>query len=169
MIKRFVEFIKEVKLGDIQRITSKSGSDIEGMLRDVKAKSTSFDTSESLINYIDINVDGKKKKAKIFYFDTSDHKIIDRIRTRTEIKSTNEFNIYFSSVVNNEIVPRLGKEIDIRGRYVIYDKEQDFSLVVSIDPERILREDRYRFKLITIIPRKTNGSETSNFIKTIEI
>ena len=162
-LKEFKLFVEEVKLGDILKVTSKSGSDIENIL---KTKKKGFDRSEPLSNLVNIKVSGKKRKARIFYYDTKDHRIMDRIENRTGMESSNEFNIYLSNIINDVVLPRIGEEIDRKGRYIIYDKDKNFSTVLSLDPEKIIKEDKYKFKLITIIQGHTGGE---NYYKKIQI
>lgn len=159
--KEFINKIYEVKLGDVLKITSKSGSDTENLFKNIPK--SGFDDSERLNNFVNVYINGVKTKLKVSYYDTPEHDIVKRIK-RTDIKSIKEFNMYFTSVIRSIIPSQIGKEIDKKARYVIFNEDANHSLIVNIDPDKIKSGER-AIKLITIIPGKAGGQDYYKMLK----
>lgn len=159
--KEFINKIYEVKLADVLKITSNSGSNFENILKSIPK--SGFDDSDRLNNFVNVYINGIRTKLKVSYYDKPDHNIIKRIK-RTDIKSIKDFNIYFAYIIRSIITSQLGKDIDKKARYVIFDEGSIHSLIVNIDPDKIKNGER-AIKLITIIPGKAGGQDYYKMLK----
>lgn len=68
-----------------------------------------------------------------------DHDIYLRIKERTHLKSISEFNDIFIKTINQIIPSKLGKSgIDKDGCYALYLKDNQFYIMIQIDPESLI-------------------------------
>ena len=68
-----------------------------------------------------------------------DHDIYTRIKERTHLKSVTEFNNIFVETIKQVIPSKLGKSgIDKNGCYAFYLKENQFYIMIQIDPEALI-------------------------------
>jgi hypothetical protein len=132
-IFNYIKFI-EAKLSDISKFKldpSKKSSDeflkkiTYKNLNDVNFKK--FLTPKKYYN-------GKKTQWKLKWYHDMNHDLIDRISSRTSIKSISEFNDIFTDSINRLIPDYLiSGEIEKNGRYSIYLSEYNISLIINLD------------------------------------
>ena len=101
-------------------------------------------------------INGVKLRINIFWHDTLKHDIRERIKTRTTIKTIEEFN----KLVDNGLEELYIKNTQYfykNGKYSLWFSEYDFSFIVV--------KENNNLTFITIIP----GMNTNNVINTIEL
>lgn len=160
---RYLKKYEEVRFSDILSI--KGESEYAEKLKDLK--DIKFDSSHSLINQIELKEPflNKQIKLRVRWNNTPNHSIIKRIKERTNFKSTEEFNQYFIQKIQTIIPNKIGNEINEKGRYALYDKENNFSIIIDINPDEFIRKNIYKIFVFTIIPLRRER----NVIKVLDI
>ena len=160
---KYLKKFEEVRFSDVLKI--KSQSDISDKIKDQMNKD--FDDSKELIDSIILKNEFllRKIKLRIKWNNTPNHNLIERIKERTNFKSIEEFNRYFEEKINKIIPKEIGKQISEKGRYSLYDKELNFSIIVDIDPQEFIRKNIFKIFVFTIIPLRRQG----NVIKVLDI
>jgi hypothetical protein len=158
---KYLKTFEEVRISDILKIKGDSGT--SEIIRNMMDKE--FDESDPLIKEIQLNNKflNKSIKLKIRWNDTANHSIVKRIRERTNFNSINEFNEYFEEKIQKIIPEKIGKEINESGRYALYDKEYDFSIIIDINPDDFIRKSIYKIFVFTILPLK-RGRDVIKFL-----
>ena len=152
----------EARLSDVLNI--RGDSELASEIR--KIKDAEFDLSKKLVKFITLKsrVNNKKIQFEIFWNDTATHDLAKRIQNRTSFGSVEEFNQYFKSQFNQIFPATLGKELHSSGRYSIYSKEYNFSIIIYFNIDEYT-DGIYEVKVITILP----GKKGNDIIKFIDI
>ena len=160
---KYLKKFEEVRFSDVLKI--KGESDLSDKIKHEINKD--FDDSKELIDSIILKNEFllRKIKLRIQWNNTPNHNLIERIKERTNFKSIEEFNRYFEEKINKIIPKEIGKQISEKGRYSLYDKELNFSIIVDIDPQEFIRKNIFKIFVFTIIPLRRQG----NVIKVLDI
>jgi hypothetical protein len=117
-------------------------------------KSSKFDNKD-LTSHIEKDIKKDRKTFEIdqdlitsFYsegmlrFDWNNrpnHNIYEKIRERTHLKSISEFNDIFKKAIKQVIPSKLNrKDIDKDGCYALYLPENEFYIIIQIDPDALI-------------------------------
>jgi hypothetical protein len=160
---KYLKKFEEVRFSDVLKI--KGESDLSDKIKHEINKD--FDDSKELIDSIILKNEFllRKIKLRIQWNNTNNHNLIERIKERTNFKSIEEFNRYFEQKINKIIPKEIGKQINEKGRYSLYDKELNFSIIVDINPQEFIRKNIFKIFVFTIIPLRRQG----NVIKVLDI
>jgi hypothetical protein len=158
---KYLKKFEEVRISDILKVTGSS----ESSEKIKKLMNVEFDQSQPLIKEIKLNNTfiNRKIVLRIRWNDTTNHSIVKRIRERTNFNSTEEFNEYFEEKIQKIIPEKIGNEINESGRYALYDKEYDFSIIIDINPDDFIRKGIYKIFVFTILPLK-RGRDVIKFL-----
>lgn len=174
MITTFKIF--ETKLRDLitdtKNLNKKGEDSIEKKIID-KQLNKEFVNNAKLIKEIYLKDFDKILKFK--YNNNVNHDLIKRIKERTHLKSVSEFNDFFSKVIKSVIPEKLGKKgIDIKAKYAFHMKENNFSILMFIDPDALI-DDYYVSYHGVSLPYYTyvitifHNTEYQNYYKIIEV
>lgn len=132
ILKILSENIEEVRLSDL--ISNVYGNDERLVNRIEKEIDSDFIEDRNLPTQTTLKTRYNKKKIKVWFdwYDTNAHSLITRIINRTNFKSVDEFSNVFISVINYIFPDSLGYPINQNGRYGIYIKEYNVSIVFSV-------------------------------------
>ena len=168
MIITFKEFLSESKFRDIA-INKSKDKEIDILIN------KNFIDDSPLIHNVYLEDYGVNLKFE--YYDTPTHDIKTKIKDRTSLKSVSEFNDIFSKTMAYLIPDKLGptNEIDKKGCYALYLKENNFFILVNIDPVSLM--DGYLFingkrtntKYHSYVVTIHNNSSLEKYYKMIEI
>jgi hypothetical protein len=160
---KYLKKFEEVRFSDVLKI--KGESDLSDKIKHEINKD--FDDSKELIDSIILKNEFllRKIKLRIQWNNTNNHNLIERIKERTNFKSIEEFNRYFEEKINKIIPKEIGKQINEKGRYSLYDKELNFSIIVDINPQEFIRKNIFKIFVFTIIPLRRQ----ENVIKVLDI
>lgn len=86
---------------------------------------------------------------KLDYNDTTEHNIIEKIKTRGNLRSISEFNTILEKMFN-EIIPNRLNEFHRNGKYEIYLTESKISIIIGYDENLIFGDDP-KIVIITIM------------------
>jgi hypothetical protein len=154
-MKKYNEFILEAKLRDI--LPNQVVRNITPELNDDK----DFNDDEPIIT----EVKSEKKPGTVItinYYNTDEHDILTKIKDRTDLISTHEFNLIVKGVVNL-IFPHNMKIFNPNGRYVLHLKENNFKMLIDFDMVELYYH--HTLKIITVM----SNSATANCLKTFLI
>ena len=159
MITSYKLFL-EARLADLLKI--KGEGDLAKEL--TKIKDADFDLSRKLVRFITLKkrVNNKKIQFEILWNDTAKHNLVNRIKERTSFNSVEEFNEYFKSEFNKIFPNMVGKELPSTGRYSLYSKEYNFTIIMDFSIDEYI-DGIYEVKIITILPGK-KGNDVIKFI-----
>lgn len=159
VIKNYKLFL-EARLADLLNI--KGDSDLAKELS--KIKDAEFDISRKLVRFITLKkrVNNKKIQFEILWNDSAKHNLVNRIKERTSFNSVEEFNEYFKSEFNKIFPDMVGKELHTTGRYSLYSKEYNFTIIMDFSIDEYI-DGIYEVKIITILPGK-KGNDIIRFI-----
>jgi hypothetical protein len=159
MITSYKLFL-EARLADLLKI--KGEGDLAKEL--TKIKDSEFDISRKLVRFITLKkrVNNKKIQFEILWNDTAKHNLVNRIKERTSFNSVEEFNEYFKSEFNKIFPNMVGKELPSTGRYSLYSKEYNFTIIMDFSIDEYI-DGIYEVKIITILPGK-KGNDVIKFI-----
>lgn len=159
MITSYKLFL-EARLADLLKI--KGEGDLAKEL--TKIKDADFDLSRKLVRFITLKkrVNNKKIQFEILWNDTAKHNLVNRIKERTSFNSVEEFNEYFKSEFNKMFPDMVGKELPSTGRYSLYSKEYNFTIIMDFSIDEYI-DGIYEVKIITILPGK-KGNDIIRFI-----
>lgn len=162
-ILKYSKFL-EARLSDILNIKSTTNSDIEKIISD-KAKAD-FEFDKSLVKYVTTrsSITDKEIRFKILWNDNSKHDLQKRIKERSYFKSISEFNDFFKKSISTIFPDMIGKELFKSGRYSLYNKEHNISIIISFDLNLFIK-NRYQIKIVTILP----GEKGYGCVKIINI
>jgi hypothetical protein len=147
----------EARLGDLVNI--KGEGDLSDQLK--KIKNTEFDVSQKLPTQITLE-SGQILKVK--WNDTFTHNLVKRIKERTSFTDIEHFIEYLSEKFT-EIFPwMVGKELLSSGKYSIYLKEYNISIIIGFDLKRNMGEN-YFINILTVLP----GRKGENVVRFIDI
>jgi hypothetical protein len=125
-----------------------------------RLKTKDYESDSELLSYItnDINQQFRfdtnlitsviiwDENLKFAWNNRPDHNIYKKIKERTHLKSISEFNDIFEKTIKQVIPSKLGKSgIDIKGCYAFYLKENEFYIMIEIDPEALINGYRIGF------------------------
>jgi len=160
---KYLKKFEEVRFSDVLKI--KGESDLSDKIKHEINKD--FDDSKELIDSIILKNEFllRKIKLRIQWNNTTNHNLIERIKERTNFKSIEEFNRYFEEKINKIIFREIGKQINEKGRYSLYDKELNFSIIVDINPQEFIRKNIFKIFVFTILPLRRQ----ENVIKVLDI
>ena len=108
---------------------------------------------------------GKKLLFKIKWYNTAEHDLTKRIAERTSFQSIKHFNEIFKRFLDKIFPSMIGKEILVSGRYSFYFEEYNVSIIVVIDVDNIMKNNKNEILVITIL----SGDVGINVVKTIVI
>lgn len=159
LITKYKLFL-EARLADLLKI--KGEGDLAKEL--TKIKDADFDLSRKLVRFITLKkrVNNKKIQFEILWNDTAKHNLVNRIKERTSFNSVEEFNEYFKSEFNKMFPDMVGKELPSTGRYSLYSKEYNFTIIMDFSIDEYI-DGIYEVKIITILPGK-KGNDIIRFI-----
>lgn len=144
IIKEFSLFV-ETRLSDVVNFKSSLDSDLTKVIKSNLEKKVDFSTR--LKKFITT----KKNKIRLVYYDTAVHSIKSRIKSRTNLKSIKEFNERISYLLNILFPDRLD-DFYSDGKYSIYDREYNFSLILGFNKN--LFESKNILNVVTILSGK---------------
>lgn len=156
LIANFETFL-EARLADLVNIKG------FGQLSDElnKAKNQEFDITKNLPNSIMLE---NKSFLKIKWYDTVLHNLVKRLKDRTSFASVDHFIEFFTDKMNLVFPWMIGKELNKKGRYTIYLKEYNISIIIEFDLEKNMGRN-YFINVVTILP----GRKGENIISFIDI
>lgn len=156
---KFQLFI-EARLSDVLNI--KGDSDLAKEIS--KIKDAEFDINKKLVRFITLKkrVNNKKIRFEMEWNDSATHNLVKRIQERTSFASVEEFNQYFKDQFNKIFPDMVGKELLSSGRYSLYSKEYNFSIIIYFNIDEY-SDGIYEVKIITILPGK-KGNDVIKFI-----
>jgi len=147
---KYLKKFEEVRFSDVLKIKGESEF-VDKIKHEIDKE---FDSSQGLVSsillknkFLDRNI-----KLRIKWNNTLNHDMIKRIKERTNFKSIEEFNKYFEEKINQIIPKEIGKQINEKGSYSLYDKELDFSIIVDINPDDFIRKNIYKIYVFTLMP-----------------
>lgn len=156
LIKKYNLFV-EARLSDILNIKGES----ELAKQIAKIKEEEFDTLQELPNQINLD---NESTLRINWYDTASHNLVQKIKERTTFASINHFVEYLQKKLTEVFPYMLGKELFKSGRYTIYLKEYNVSIIIGFDLNKNMGKSYY-INIITILP----GKKGNNIIRYIEI
>jgi hypothetical protein len=161
IIKNYKLFL-EARLADLLNI--KGDSDLAKEMQ--KIKDAEFDINKKLVRFITLKkrVNNKKIQFEIIWNDTAKHNLVKRIKERTSFNSVEDFNQYFKGEFNKLFPDMVGKELHTTGRYSLYSKEYNFTIIMDFSIDEYI-DGIYEVKIITILP----GKKGNDIIKFIDI
>jgi hypothetical protein len=156
------ELFCEARLGHLANI--KGDDDLAKSLKDLQT--AEFDLTKKLVKFITLSkrVNNKKVRFEINWNDTASHNLIKRISDRTSFGSVEEFNQYFKKEFCKIFPDMVGKELYLNGRYSLYSKEYNFTIIMYFNLDEYASEI-YDVDIITILP----GKKGENIVKFIDI
>jgi hypothetical protein len=152
----------EARLADVLNI--KGSGDLVKQMTDIK--DAEFDLNKKLVKLITLKkrVNNKKIQFQINWNDSATHNLVKRIKERTSFGSVEDFNQYFKGEFNRIFPDMVGKEIYVSGRYSLYSKEYNFSMIINFNIDEYA-DGIYEVDIITILP----GKKGNNIVKFIDI
>jgi hypothetical protein len=152
----------EARLADVLNI--KGDGDLVKQMTDIK--DAEFDINKKLVRFITLKkrVNNKKIQFEINWNDSATHNLVKRIKERTSFGSVEDFNQYFKGEFNRIFPDMVGKEIYVSGRYSLYSKEYNFSMIINFNIDEYA-DGIYEVDIITILP----GKKGNNIVKFIDI
>ena len=153
----------EAKLSDISKV-----SGFGNIIKQIKDyQEMDFDMERALLRFTTLNKRmGKNKiRMELTWNHNASHSIIKRIKQRTSFKSVEEFNNNLKEILNKIFPDKIGTDIFKNGKYSIYDKEHDNSIIFTIDINKFINGE-YKIMIITVLP---GIRDDENTIKIIEI
>ncbi len=144
--------------------TFRGHSELADSMRD--KQDTPFQDDRDFIKLITLSrrIGRRKAQFKAIWNHTAGHSLTKRIKERSSFQSISEFNEYFKQVVNMIFPDMLGKEIIANGKYAIYLKEYNFTIILGINFDKI-QNGIYEIVVVTIAP----GRSEQEVVKVIEI
>lgn len=171
LIKKYELFL-EVRLADVLNI--KSDTDLSKQFKELKDKEYDFSKELLKFMFLDQKENGKKVSFRVFWNDNALHKIQNRLKDRTSFKSAEEFNEVLKETINKIFPSMVGenKELNANGRYAIYLKEYNLTIVIGFRLSNYLNNNR-NITIYTILSGKQDNGERENkekqILKLIEI
>ena len=161
IIKKYKLFL-EARLADLLNI--KGDSDLAKEMS--KIKDAEFDITKKLVRFVTLKkrVNNKKIQFEISWNDTAKHNLVKRIKERTSFGSVEDFNQYFKGEFNNIFPEMVGKELISSGRYSLYSKEYNFSIIMDFSIDEYI-DGIYDVNIVTILP----GKKGNNIVRFINI
>ena len=152
----FNEF-NEGNFFDGSKIISKSDKKLGQILNDIK--NITFIDDSKLLKYFTSKKYYNKSKInlEINWYDDIKHSIINRLKLRTNFKSTSEFNSYIKDKLNILIPKHIPDMYEI-GKYLLYDKSLNISIIIFNDLSY------EKISIITIINGYNNYDIISEFM-----
>jgi len=150
MVIKFKNFIlEEVRLEDVL----KSKNDYINSF-----VSNNFNSSAELSKFINLKIDGVLNDFRLLYNNNKNHDLIKRIKERTSLKSTEEFNTLIKKGLKELFEYN---EIDKKS-YALFYEEYNFVVIIEL---KII--DKY-IKIATILPGSSeSNTEKKIFIKSV--
>lgn len=157
IIKNYNLFL-EARLFDLVNLKSDK-SDIEKAIKSYQEMD--FDFSSKLIKYITLNKrrNGEKIRMIIEWNHDAEHDLQKRIQNRTSFKTIDEFNEYFTSVINKLFPDKIGDTIFSSGKYSIYDRELNITISIAFNIDDYLSK-KYKLTVVTILPGRKSDNKT---------
>lgn len=158
IIKKYKLFL-EASLKDLLKLSGNSDSELAKQM--AKIKEEEFNLLQKLPKQIKLDNDST---LKVNWYDTASHNLVQKIKERTAFASINHFTEYLQKKLTEVFPYMLGKELFKTGRYTIYLKEYNVSIIIGFDLNKNLGKS-YFINIITILP----GKKGNNIIGYIEI
>ena len=130
MIIKYLKFILEAKLRD----TFKSNDDTFD-----DYKNTQFVDDCKLIDYVVI--EDNNKILKIKWNDYKNHEIVEKLKLRSNLKSTSEWNNEFENIINDLFKNHFNELSKQYEKYNIYVKNGNYSIITNIDYNNLFEND----------------------------
>lgn len=147
----------EARLADILNI--KGDSELAKELQ--KAKEEEFDLNSKLPTSIVLQ---NQSILKVKWYDTATHNLVKKIRERTSFGSIDHFIEYLQNKLTEIFPDKLGKELFRTGKYSIYLKEYNISIIIGFDLNKNMGQS-YFINIVTILP----GRKGNNIVRFIDI
>lgn len=157
-ILNYKEFL-EGNFFNNSKISIKNDQELGGLINNISNKKFNNDV-KLLRNFTSKKYYNKSKIVlNISWYDSKDHSILYRIETRTNFKSISEFNLYIKNLLN-KLIPDHIDNIKDEGKYHIYDRNMNLSIIIYIS-----LNNNNNIDIISVI----NGFSDKNVLKTIYI
>ena len=147
----------EARLADILNI--KGDSELAKELQ--KVKELEFDLNSKLPTSIILK---NQSILKLKWYDTATHDLVKKIKERTSFASIEHFIEYLQNKLTEVFPYKLGKELFKTGKYSIYLKEYNISIIIGFDLNKNMN-DSYFINIVTILP----GRKGNNIVRFIDI
>ena len=157
IIKNYNLFL-EARLSDLIT-TLKGDSDLVSQIS--RAKEEEFDLQKKLPQEIQLDNDSN---LNLNWYNTATHDLVKKIKERTSFRSVEHFIEYINEIFSLIFPSMCGKELYKKGRYSIYLKEYNISIIVEFDLNKNMGKN-YNISIITILP----GKKGNNIVKFIEL
>ena len=157
IIKNYNLFL-EARLFDLVNLKSDK-SNIEKSIKFYQEMD--FDFSSKLIKYITLNKrrNGEKIRMLIQWNHDAEHDLQKRIQNRTSFKTIDEFNEYFTLVINKLFPDKIGDTIFSSGKYSIYDRELNITISMAFNIGDYLSK-KYKLIVVTILSGRKSDNKT---------
>ena len=110
-------------------------------------------------------IDKKREDDKAYYKRyKANPENLKKIKERTSFRSVDHFIEYINGIFSLIFPSMCGKELYKKGRYSIYLKEYNISIIVEFDLNKNMGKN-YNISIITILP----GKKGNNIVKFIEL
>jgi hypothetical protein len=154
VIINFEKFL-EARLADLVNIKG------FGQLSDElnKVKNQEFDITKDLPRSITLN---NKSFLKIIWYDTVSHNLVKRLKDRTSFADVDHFIDYIKEKFSEIFPSKVGKELFKSGRYTIYLKEYNLSIIIGFNLSKNMGNSFY-INIITVLPGR-KGENVEGFI-----
>jgi hypothetical protein len=160
IIKKYNLFL-EASIGDLMKIKSNDLDESELLKHINRIAKKEFDINQQFPKEIDLKDDCT---LRVKWYNTATHNLGKRIKERTSFKSLDDFIEYLQSVFNIIFPDKCGKELFEKGRYSIYLKEYNISILIEFDLNKNMG-NTYYIDVVTILP----GKKGDNIVRFIEI
>lgn len=138
----------EVRLSSVLNVIK---SNDENLFNEINnRRNLDFNIDKSLVkNFTSKKYYNKKKiNLDINWYDTAKHEISKRLKGRTSFQSISEFNQMIKDIFNY-IFPDKIKEIEKDGKYSIYIRDMNISIIIV---KKNISLNNYKIIVLTIIP-----------------
>ena len=99
------------------------------------------------------HIDGEKDS----YIKRAD--VLNRIQNRTSFITIDEFNEYFTLVINKLFPDKIGDTIFSSGKYSIYDRELNITISMAFNIDDYLSK-KYKLIVVTILSGRKSDNKT---------
>ena len=158
-MKNVINFKKfcEARLADLVNI--KGFGDLSDQFRSIK--DAEFDLTKKLPNSIKLE---NGSILKIRWYDIITHDLVKRLKERTSFSGVDHFIEVFSDKMDYIFPNMIGKKLKEKGRYSIYLKEYNISIIIGFDLDKNMGRN-YFINVITVLP----GRKGKNIVDFIDI
>lgn len=146
IITDFRLFCEEANIGDIMKIKGSTASELLQSIEQKRIKK--FDKSQKLPTFIKLE---NGQTLECSWYDTAVHDLVDRISSRTNFRSIEDFVDAMKSEMSVVFPNMVGKELLKTGRYSLYLVEWNSSLIVEFDLNKNMGKNFF-ISVVTVLP-----------------